>query len=593
MECFAYPLDTKTLLRKKRSIRKELSEQTGNWTEKRIAVLGGSTTNEVVDQLELFLLAQGIRPTFYQSEYAKYYEDAMFGNVALDAFHPDVIYVHTNWRNIQAFPEAYMQESETDKLLEAEFGRWEGMWQRLRERYGCPILQNNFDRPGFRLLGNRDIWDARGRSGFVAKLNQRLYAYARRTEAFYVNDIDYLAAEYGLTAWNDPVYWNLYKYFCPLGAIPHLAQSVSNLIKSLFGKNKKLLALDLDNTLWGGVIGDDGVEGIKIGPELPGGQIYHEFQEYVKALKENGVLLAVDSKNELENALAGLAHPSGLLRKDDFVAIKANWEPKDENLRRMAQELSLGLDSFVFVDDNPAEQDIVRMNLPMVETPAVKGVEDFVKILDHEGYFEATVVSAEDRRKTESYQARAAAIADMAKYQDYDSYLKSLQMQAYVQEFEDLYVQRVAQLTNKSNQFNLTTLRCTEEDIRRMQESADWICLCAGLKDRFADNGIVSVVAGEILGDTLHVRLWLMSCRVLKRGLEDLMMNCLVKRAAERGVKKIIGYYIPTAKNGMVKDFYAGYGFVPRGEADSKSGAWCHELNPETFQMRKPWITLS
>lgn len=589
MDCFNYPIDVKTLRRKKASIRRTLLEQP-NLIEKKIAVLGGSTTNEVVDQLELFLLSYGIKADFYQSEYGKYWEDAMFGSPELDGFEPDIIFIHTNWRNIIDFPQMNMDKTQVDDILAGEYQRFEGMWQRLSEKFNCPIIQNNFERPNYRLMGNRDVWDYRGRANFVSRLNQKFYEYADGHTGFYINDIDYLAADFGISQWNDAKYWNMYKCI-NMDAIPYIAQSVAFIIKSIYGRNKKVLALDLDNTLWGGIVGDDGVEGIKIGPEVPQGQVYAEFQQYCKNLKDIGAVLAVDSKNEEANALAGLNHPDGVLRPDDFVDIKANWEPKDRNLEQMASELTLGVDSFVFADDNPAEREIVSAQLPGVAVPAMDGAENYIKVIDHSGYFEVTNLSAEDMKKTDMYHAKAEASKAKAAFADYSDYLKSLDMKATITGFERIIVQRVAQLTNKSNQFNLTTLRCSEDDIRTMEESDDYICMAGRLVDKFADNGIVTVVAGEIRDEAekvLDIKLWLMSCRVLKRGMEDLMMNELVSKAKAKGVSKIVGYYYPTPKNAMVQDFYGDYGFKLTSEDGAGNRVW--ELNVGDYSEKVSYI---
>ncbi len=590
MDCFHYPLDTEQLLRKKRRIRRELLAQNPHPLHKKIAILGGSTINEVADQLGLFLLNYGIEAEFYQSEYGQYWQDAMFGTPELDEFRPDVIYIHTNWRNVEHFPTTADTPAQVDELLEAEYTRFETMWQALAQKFGCPVIQNNFDRPNYRLMGNRDVWDVRGRTNFLSRLNQKFYAYACAHEDFYINDLDYLASDYGLTAWGDAFFWHMYKYAMCLDAIPSLANSLANIIKSLYGRNKKALVLDLDNTLWGGVVGDDGVDGIAVGPEVPEGQVYAEFQSYCKALKSIGVVLAVDSKNDEENALAGLNHPDGVLRPDDFVAIKANWDPKDQNLKAIADELNLGADSFVFADDNPAERAIVAAQVPGVETPVLDGAENYIKTLDHGGYFEVTTLSGEDLKKTELYHANAQRRRAQAAFADYGAYLDSLEMTATIRGFEPLYIQRIAQLTNKSNQFNLTTLRCSEDDIRGMAENPAWLCLYGKLVDKFGDNGVVTVVAGQSEGETLHLRLWLMSCRVLKRGMEDAMMDAVVADAAARGLKTIRGYYYPTAKNGMVKEFYAGMGFAKVDEDADGNTTW--ELSVEGYTPRHPHMQI-
>lgn len=566
MDPFQYPIDTKTLLRKKKSLKRELSDRSR--LRKRIAVLGGSTTNEIVEQLDLFLLYYGIEAEFYQSEYGQYWQDAVFGNEELDKFHPDILFIHTNWRNIMCFPEITDAVDVIDGKLQTEYLRFETMWDSLTAKFCCPIIQNNFDRPNYRLLGNMDISDVHGRSNFIVRLNQRLYTYKTEHSNFYVNDLDFLAADYGYSKWDSASYWHLYKYAMCLDAIPYVAESVAKIIKSIFGKNKKVLALDLDNTLWGGIIGDDGVEGIAIGPEVPRGQIYSEFQEYCKAQKSIGAILAVNSKNDEANALAGLNHPDGILRPNDFVSIKSNWEPKNQNLMRMADELALGIDSFVFVDDNPAERAIVGQ-ISTVSIPTMDAVENYIKVLDHCGYFEVTSLSQEDAMKTELYHARAQAVKSQEVFTEYGEYLDSLSMTATIRRFEPIYIQRIAQLTNKSNQFNLTTLRCTEDDIRAMSGDEKCICFYGKLEDKYADNGVVAIVSAEQDGEELHIRLWAMSCRVLKRGLEDSMMNRLVAEAKTRGIKRIFGYYYPTEKNGMVRDFYQIMGFKVKSDAEN------------------------
>lgn len=590
MRMFQYPLDSKSLVRKKIKIKKELLSGKLSWTQKKIAVLGGSTTNEVTDQLELFLLNYGIKAEFYQSEYGQYWQDALFGSPELDTFHPDIIYIHTSWRNVQVFPEINSTKDEVDELLGIEISRFESMWKALEDKFHCPIIQNNFDRPDYRLLGNRDIWDFRGRSNFIFCLNQEFYKYAQKHNNFYINDLDYIAQDYGLSEWNNSLYWHMYKYAMCVDAIPYVAQNVANIIKSIYGKNKKVLALDLDNTLWGGIVGDDGVEGIKIGLEAPNGQVYAEFQQYCKQLKDIGVLLVVDSKNELENALIGLNHPDGILKPDDFVAIKANWNSKDQNLQEIADELTLGIDSFVFADDNAAEREMVFAQLPEVAVPALNSAESYIKVLDHSGYYEVTTLSKEDTNKTEIYHAKAEADKAAATFTNYGEYLDNLQMTAVIDDFAPVYIQRIAQLTNKSNQFNLTTLRCSEDDIQNMQNNPAYICLCGRLIDKFADNGLVTVVAGKVDENVIYIKLWLMSCRILKREMEEAMMNALVKEAKKRNVGKIIGHYYPTAKNSMVKYFYRDMGYTKVYEDENGNSEW--ELSVEQYRDKMPHMAV-
>ena len=588
---FSYPINGKKLLRKKIKVKKDLLERNTGFIEKRIAVLGGSTTNEIVDQLELFLLNYGIKPTFYQSEYAQYWQDAMFGSKELDDFQPDVVYVHTSWRNITEFPTTSSTKEDTDVLLENTYNHFAVMWDKLAERFQCPVIQDNFDRPAWRLLGNSDVSDYRGRSNFISRLNQKLYLYAQEHKAFFVNDVDFLAASYGLDAWSNPLYWHMYKYSLCLEAIPCLAKSVADIIKSIYGKNKKVLVCDLDNTLWGGVVGDDGVEGIQVGPEVPVGQVYSEFQTYVKELKSIGVLLAVNSKNDEENAIAGLNHPDAPLKPEDFVSVKANWDNKDRNMRAIAAELNLGIDSFVFVDDNPTEREIVRQANFGMAIPEMDKVENYIRAVDRNGYFEVTSLSADDLTRVEMYKANAKRVQLQENAGSYEDFLKSLNMKAVIREFEPIYIQRIAQLTNKSNQFNLTTLRCSESDINKMQSADDYICLYGKLEDKFGDNGVVSVISGQISDSQLHMRLWLMSCRVLKRGMEDAMLDTLVEDAKAKGLKAIIGYYYPTPKNGMVKDFYGRMGFEKIDEDAEGNTTW--KLDLSSYTPKNPAIEIN
>ena len=366
---------------------------------------------------------------------------------------------------------------------------------------------------------------------------------------------------------------------------------MADIIKSIYGKNKKVLVCDLDNTLWGGVVGDDGVEGIQIGPEVPVGQIYSEFQQYVKELKSIGVLLAVNSKNDEENAISGLNHPDGPLKPDDFVSIKANWDNKDRNMQAIAAELNLGMDSFVFIDDNPTEREIIKQADLGVAIPVMDKVENYLRTVDRSGFFEVTSLSSDDLSRVEMYKANAKRVQLQENVGDYNAFLKSLDMKATIREFEPIYIQRIAQLTNKSNQFNLTTLRCSESDINSIQDSDEYICLYGKLVDRFGDNGVVSVVAGQIDGKELHMRLWLMSCRVLKRGMEDAMLDTLVIDAKEKGINTIIGYYYPTPKNNMVKEFYKKMGFELVDKDKSGNTTW--KLDLASYEPKNPAIEIN
>ncbi len=573
-----YPFDPSLIIQKRRSIRRQLLNDGRTRIEKRIAVLGGSTTSDIVKAMELFLLDAGITPSFYESEYAQYFQDAMFPDEQLLAFAPDVVFIHTSNRNITSWPEIADGAETVAQKLDAEYQKFTAMWASIQEKFRCPIIQNNFEAPFFRLLGNRDASDVHGRTNFVARLNLRFAEYAQSHESFYINDLNWIAADYGLREFSNPLFWNMYKYAMCFEAIPAFAFNVSNIIKSIFGKNKKALALDLDNTLWGGVVGDDGVDGIEIGQETGVSQSYYEFQSYLKLLKAQGIILTVCSKNDRENAIDGLNHPEGALKPDDFIIIKANWENKDRNIQEIAAELNILPDSIVFADDNPAERAIVRAQVPGVTVPELDGVENYIAAIDRGGYFEVTNFSDDDLKRNEMYKSNARRAAQMAAFGDYSEYLRSLEMTAVIDDFIPVYLARITQLTNKSNQFNLTTRRYTTAEMESVYESADHIRLYGKLIDKFGDNGVVSVVIGRIDGEALDIELWLMSCRVLKRDMELAMLDRLVERCRERGLKTIFGNYYPTAKNRMVRELFASFGFEKISEDDEGNTRWALDV---------------
>lgn len=582
-----YPFDSKYIIKKKKSLKRELLASDRQYVEKKIAVLGGSTTHDICVCLELFLLNQGIKPSFYESEYNKYWEDVMFDNAELVEFAPDLVYICTSNRNIQKYPQVLMGEEEVNALLEAEYLRYKGMWDKIRDKYKCPIIQNNFEFPSYRLMGNQDAVIASGRVAYINSLNNMFVQYARGHEDFYIMDIQYLSASYGLDMWSDPLYWHMYKYAVSIEAIPTLSYSVANIIKSLYGKNKKVLALDLDNTLWGGIVGDDGVDNLEIGQETSMGQVYSEFQEYIKSHKDLGIPLTIVSKNDYENAIEGLNHPDGILKPDDFIVIKANWDPKSKNLVDTANEMTLLPESFVFVDDNPAEREIVRSMVTGVAVPEIENVENYIRSIDHAGYFEVTKLSADDAKRNEMYKANALRQELEASFTDYGQYLDSLEMKGIIDSFEPIFLDRITQLTNKSNQFNLTTRRYNRTQIEEVANSPEYIELYGKLIDKFGDNGVVSVVIGHINGEVLDMDLWLMSCRVLKRDMEYAMMDTLVQRAQAAGLKKIKGYYYPTAKNNMVRDFYGQMGFTKISEDNDGNSVWEYDLNCEYILQNK------
>ena len=574
-----YPFSTERILRRKKRIRRELISEISKEGRKiikiKIAILGGSTTNDVKEILDLFLLNVGIEAEFYECGYGKYWECVMFDEEELQKFAPDLIYIHTSIRNIQSFPDLQDDIATIKDKLKRVYDHFEELWECISKKYCCPIIQNNFEYPFYRLLGNRDVYDPHGKVWFVNQLNEMFYKYADKNSGFYINDINYLSSSYGLSKWSDPYYWYMYKCCMAISAIPELTYNLSNIIKAIYGKNKKVLMLDLDNTLWGGVIGDEGPENIEIGEETSQAQMYREFQLYIKKHKDLGVVLTINSKNDKEKALAGLARPDSVLHEKDFMIIKSNWNSKSENALSIAKELNVGQESLVFIDDNPAERELVRNSLEGIGVPELDMPEHYIQILDRAGFFETISLSQEDLHRNSMYQADGERKQQRDRFVNYEEYLDSLEMCAEVEKFSDIYISRIAQLTNKTNQFNLTTRRCTQVEIERISQDPSYITLYGKLRDKFGDNGIVSVVYGHIDKKNnciFHIDLWLMSCRVFKRDMELVMMDELVAACKKRGITKIRGYYYPTEKNQMVKDFFAQMGF--RKLSGKEDSAW-------------------
>ena len=578
------------ILMRRRSLRNELLATDG-LRDLRVAVLGGSTTNELVNFLELLLLSAGFRPSFYQSEYGRFYEEAVHDTRALIDFRPELVCIHTLCSDVRQTPPIGCTQAQWNASLASESQRFVEIWDSLERSLGCQVIQNNFETPPYAILGNMDAVVQGGLNQFLTQLNVSFAEQAAKRPKLILQDIHGIAARLGSRNWFD---WNRYwSYKLPLTPEAHLevARSLLSIVQAMFGKSRKVLVLDLDNTLWGGVIGDDGVERIQLGRETPLAEAYTAFQEYCLSLCKRGVLLAICSKNDEETAKSGFSHPSSVLTLDDISCFKANWNPKHENLLEIAKELNLGLDSFVFIDDNPAERAIVQAQLPQVAVPDVGSeVARFAEILQHGRYFEPVTLSAEDLDRVNLYADNFRRAAAAQKFADYGQYLDSLEMVAEIDTFQPVYLERIAQLTNKTNQFNLTTRRYTLAELEVVSKDPRFIALYGKLSDRFGDNGLISVVVGRRERDTLHLDLWLMSCRVLKRDMEIAMLDALNERARAVGITSIRGYYLPTPKNGLVSDHYLKLGFAPvASEAIGHppgSTIWCLDLTTYSRQTK-------
>ncbi len=583
-----HPLDVKQILRKKKSLKKELLNNK-NLINKKIAILGGSSTSEIRNILELFLLENGIEPSFYESEYNKFYEDALFGE-ELSNFNPDIIYIHTTNVNIINYPKLEDAKDKVDELLKSELEKFKSIWGAL-SKYDCAIIQNNFDLPLYRSLGNLDGYDIHGKTNFINKLNLEFVKQAEDISNLYINDINYLSSYIGLQKWLDLSLWYRAKYAVSMSAIPELAFNISKIINSITGGTKKCLVLDLDNTCWGGVIGDDGLNGINIGTETAISEAYYSFQQYIKELKDRGVALAVCSKNDFENAKEGFDHPDSVLKFDDFTSFKANWTDKSQNILDIAKEINIDLSSLVFIDDNPAERDIVSSQTPSVSVPNIgSDIADFIKYIDRNGYFEPITLSDDDINRSKYYKENKRRLTEQVTFKSYHDFLISLNMTAEIKNFSPIYLDRIAQLTNKTNQFNLTTRRYTIGEIEKISSSDEYVKIYGKLEDKYGDNGLIAITIGRLDGNYCHVDLWLMSCRVLKRDIEFAMLDELVRRCLKCNVVEIIGYYYKSPKNNMVSDLYERFGFTLE---EKNEGDTIWKLNIENYNNKNKFIGIT
>lgn len=537
----------------------------------RLALIGGYSLYPLHELIEHLLSVSGYDSELFIGRYDNYVSEIMDEASELYSFKPHAVFVLPSEHRCKyqgRLTDA--RELQQAQALELSAQLLE-LCRTLHARTGAEIILSNFMLPaGFdlgpyraRVLGSE--WN------FRKLLNLELGLNA--PACVHICDLEFLTHRRGALNACDARAWFESKQPCAPDLLVDVAKEVTHIIASLRCGPKKMLVLDLDNTLWGGVVGDDGLEGLELGDTSPRGEAFKSFQRYILTLTERGVLLGVCSKNDHDKAAEPFVkHPEMVLRLEHFVSFKANWQPKVDNIRQMAAELELGLDSFVFVDDNPAEIEIVRQFAPEVTTLLVgPDPADYVRQLQDSRLFEPRHITAEDARRTEQYQQEASRKVLLTSATDMASYLASLEMVGTITEFNLLDVPRITQLINKSNQFNLTSRRRTEAEIQSLLDDPRYVCFVMRLADRFGDHGLISVVIGRLvlLGEqpTLEIDTWLMSCRVLKRQVEEEVLNEIVRLARLKACRHVRGIYLPTAKNGMVRQLYPQLGFELVAEA--------------------------
>lgn len=524
----------------------------------KIAILGSSTTSFLVPVLRALCLRDRINAEFHEAPYGSIEQEVWSEKSGLADFRPGIVLFATHWRDLGLETVTKDEQSWVAQFLEER----KQQWSRLTERFACQIIQPSVDYPAHESYGRLAGTLPGGRTRLIDTLNLRMREAAFPNVS--VLDAAAVQRDVGNQRWQDDLAWVRYRQHPSLEALPDLAESYVAIVRAVLGMARKVLVADLDNTLWGGIIGEDGIDGIKIGPDSHEGEAYLAVQQYLLELQCRGILLAVCSKNNPEDArLPFLRHPQMVLKLEDFAAFRANWEDKVTNLRAIAQELCLGLDSFVFLDDNPVECEWVRSQLPEVAVVEVGNPPlSTLRRLDRARYFEALSLSGEDLARADQYRVEAQRKTLFSSSVSLHDFLEKLQMEAAVEEVTAKNLARVTQLVNKTNQFNLTTRRYTEAQVRQIAEDPSCWIRAFRLADRMGSYGLIGVlICRPSQGAAWEIDTWLMSCRVLGREMEKFMLDRLIEAASQRGISHIEGTYLPTAKNGLVKDLYDLLGF--------------------------------
>jgi FkbH-like protein len=484
----------------------------------------------------------------------------------------------------QAVPSAEFAAERAAQIL--------GVWDAIQSHCRATILQSTFAMPGESYFGNFDLKVPASLRSSVTALNANLARAARDRPGVLFHDVDAVASWVGRRNFFDDKAWDIWKAPCSLDHLPRIAKNIADVLMVSRGRVVKCVVADLDNTLWGGVIGDDGLDGIVLNAHDGGtGEGFVRLQQFLKQLANRGILLAVCSKNDEATALLPfLQHPDMVLKRTDISVFVANWEDKASGIRRIRDELNIGLDSMLFLDDNPFERNLVRELLPDVIVPELpEDPSGVVAYLSQLNLFETTAFSAEDGERTAQYRREALRRESAAGSANVQDFLRSLEMRLVLTRFDRFHLPRISQLMQRSNQFNLCTRRLTEMECRALMESSSHLPLYATLADRFGDHGLISVVVLERSGKSLMIRDWLMSCRVLARGVEQFIMNHIFEYAAQAGSAQVLGEYVPTAKNAMVRDFYRQFGF---SQLPADGNTWVLDVAAyqprETFVQRSP-----
>ena len=563
---------------------KKLSKQTET-VKKRIAVLGDCATQQLAAAIRGESVRRGFPLGVYDADYDQMEALLLDGQSELYAFAPDYILLFFSVQKLK------LRYDSTDVASRASFAEQElqrisGFFSCIAAHCNAKILLFDFPETGDAVFGSFALRTPVSFAYQCRKLNMLISEQiAEQAHHVYPIALSQLAADLGAERFYDDRMWYLAKMSMQTDALPYAAGMILDTVLATQGQIKKCVITDLDNTLWGGVIGDDGVDGIQLG-ELGTGPAFIALQRFLKNLQQRGILLAVCSKNNEYTAKEPfLHHPDMILHLEDFAVFTANWEDKAQNIRQIQQTLNIGMDSLVFLDDNPFERNLVRGMLPEVTVPELPEDPALVpSYLEQLRLFEAAGYSDEDAARTAQYRAESQRQATQASYESYDAYLDALEMTGKIAPFDSFHFARIAQLTQRSNQFNLRTVRYTDAEIQALAENPSYLTRYMTLSDKFGEHGLISTVILKKQDNAMFIDTWLMSCRVLRRGVETLLFDEIVKLVLENGCDVLLAEYLPTAKNQMVANFYDERGMESLGNGQYRLD--CRTYQPHQTKIR-------
>ena len=548
----------------------------------RLAVLADFATQHLVQLLCVLFARHGVWAEIYAAEYDTIDAEILDPQSGLYAFNPDCAVLLSATPKLRT---KFYECPDRTTFVAHTVDRVTGRWAAFRRHSAVPLVQGTYVLPLERAFGHYEMKVPLSLGAVVADINRGIVEAARNTGAILLCDVDFIAASVGRRHWFDPRLWYMAKGICALDHLPELAAALEAIIHSALGRFTKCLVLDLDNTLWGGVIGDDGINGIALGG-FDEGEAFVDWQYFIAELKRRGVILTVVSKNDHHNAVLPFTdHPDMVLKETDISVFLANWDNKADNIRVAQKVLNIGFDSMVFLDDNPFERGVVRQFVPDVVVPDLpEDPSSYLHAIAGLNLFETASHSEADAQRADQYRDEARRELDKSAFANMDDYLKSLDMQISLHRFNGFNLPRIAQLIQRSNQFNLTTKRYGEAACLAFAQDPQWVPFAVSLADRYGDYGLISVVILKPSGPDLQIDLYLMSCRVLKRGVESYVMNRIFDYARAHGFDRVVGTYVPTAKNAMVKTFFADFGFQNDGESADGDVAWFLSVSAYTPQ---------